>query len=145
MEGEYICEMRVKEKTNLLLMIAAWGSIVINDLIFFVAYYFTNNDIDALKVAITLAIALSFMGFLAIIRAVTVVGLSLGTIICTWLGFFALSSIGAYYLFDISTVGFVILIVFLILEIASIFLIINRYRIRDCFKINKSLKKVDNQ
>ena len=75
--------MRVKEKTNLLLMIAAWGSIVINDLIFFVVYYFANNDIDALKVAIISAVALLFIGFLKIIRAVTVDDLSLGSIICT--------------------------------------------------------------
>ena len=130
--------MRVKEKTNLLLMIAAWGSIVINDLIFFVVYYLINNDIDVLKVAIISAVALLFTGFLKIIRDVTVVGLSLGTIICTWLGFLVLSTIGAYYLFDISTTGFVILIVFLMLEIASIFVIINWYRIRNYLKINKS-------
>ena len=137
--------MRVK-KTNLLLMIAAWGSIVINDLIFFIVYYLINNNIDVLKVAIISAVALLFTGFLMIIRAVTVVGLSLGTIICTWLGFLVLSSIGAYYLFDISTTGFVILIVFLMLEIASIFVIINWYRIRSYLKINKSPnEKIDNR
>ena len=133
--------MRVKEKTNLLLMIAAWGSIVINDLIFFVVYYFANNDIDALKVAIISAVALLFIGFLKRIRAVTVDDLSLGSIICTWLGFLGISAIGAYYyLFDISTAGFVILIVFLILEIASIFIIINRSRICNCLKSIKVSK-----
>lgn len=135
--------MKVKEKTNFFVMIAAWVSIVINDLTFFVFYYFTNNDIDALKVAIVSAVGLAGMGGLTIIRAVTVVyDLSLGAIICTWLGFLFLSAIGAYYLFDISIVGFVILIVFLMLEISSIFIIINRSRIRNYLK--KKIKRKQN-
>lgn len=133
--------MKVKEKTNLLLMIAAWVSIVINDLIFFSFYCFTNKDIDPLKVAIISAVALAFMGVLKIIRDATFDDL-LGSVICTWLGFLVLSAIGAYYLFDISIVGFIILIVFLILEIASIFIIINRYRIRNYFRKKKRNHKI---
>lgn len=132
--------MKVKEKTNLLLMIAAWVSIVINDLIFFI-FCFINKEIDSLKVAIFSAVALALMGVLKIIRDATVDDL-LGSVICTWLGFLVLSAIGAYYLFDISIVGFVILIVFLMLEISSIFIIINRYRIRNFFK--KKINRIQN-
>jgi hypothetical protein len=133
--------MKVKEKTNFFVMIAAWVSIVINDLIFFI-FCFINKEVDSLKVAIVSAVGLAFMGVFKIIRDATVDDL-LGSVICTWLGFLFLSAIGAYYLFDISIVGFVILIVFLMLEISSIFIIINRYRIRNYFKKKINRKQND--
>jgi hypothetical protein len=133
--------MKVKEKTNFFVMIAAWVSIVINDLIFFI-FCFINKEVHSLKVAIVSAVGLAFMGVFKIIRDATVDDL-LGSVICTWLGFLFLSAIGAYYLFDISIVGFVILIVFLMLEISSIFIIINRYRIRNYFKKKINRKQND--
>ena len=133
--------MKIKDKTNLFLQIFAWICLVINGLVTFISFYIKTNDINTVKFAIISAIIIIILGFVKIDRDIAVGELSLSSVIMTWLGVLIISIPLAYYLFFINIIGFVVLIVTIMLEISTAFIIIYRHRIYNYLKTNKKSQR----
>ena len=138
--------MRIKEKTNLILKTFAWIAIVINGLIAFLWFYLETKETNFIKFAIISALAISIYAFVRIQRDIAVDDLSLASIIIFWSGVLIFSSVLAYHLFFINIIGFTVLIVMVILEIATIFIITKRNCIYNHLKkIFKTKEKKPNR
>lgn len=137
--------MKLKDKTNLFLQIFAWVSLVLNGLVAFVSFYIKTNDTNTIKFAIITAIIIIISGFVKIDRDIAVGELSLISMIVTWLGVLIVSISLAYYLFFISVIGFVVLIVTIMLEISTVFIIMNLHRIYNFFRKSQRSNKTNHQ
>ena len=131
--------MKTRLTSNLLLKILGWIFLIINGWIAFIFLYIESKDINIIKFVVLASIPMALLSVNKIMRDVNLNDLSAGGIIMEWIGVQGISLILAYHLFFINTIGFLILIIAIILEIVSIFVII--YWKRICAYLKKTFLK----
>ena len=126
--------MKTRLTTNLLLKILEWIFLIINGWIAFIFLYIESKDINIIIFASHASIPMALLGVTKIMRDVNLNDFSAGGILMEWIGVQGISLILAYHMFFINTIGFLLLIIAIILEIGSILVVIYWKRIRAYLK-----------